>query len=310
MQEEIMRYFLTTITIFCSLISMALPASAARVLVASGNSEAPPIVWKKGEHLVGVAPEALHKILTRLGVPYELRPSGSWDEVQNQARAGKLDLIVSAYDNADRRQYMDFSLPYLKSPVVIVVNKGKKFPCPCRDGLIGKKGAANVGESFGQEFDTFIHQKLDVRYVPYQRAFEMMRLGTVEYLIMDLYPAIIYSQLLNVADKIDFLDTPATIQQFHFTIARKSPFVSLMPKINAEIKRMKAAGEFQKMAREQYRNWFKTFQERQRFFARAHARSKQDQAEWDAGARERGLDNMARFIERDIPYMTGSNTME
>jgi len=305
-----MRYFFTSITLFWTIFAIALPASAARTLLASGNSEAPPIVWKKGDHLVGVAPEALHRILTRIGVPYDLRPSGSWDEVQQQAKSGDVDLIVSAYDNADRRQYMDFSLPYLKSPVVIVVNKGKKFSCPCRDGLIGKKGAANVGESFGQEFDTFIHNKLDVRYVPYQRAFEMMRMGTVEYLIMDLYPAIIYSQLLNVADKIEFLDTPATIQEFHFTLSKKSPYLALMPKINAEIKKMKAAGTFKKLAREQYKSWFKTFQERQRFFARAHAKSKQDQVEWDAGARERGLDNMARFIEQDIPYMSGSNTME
>ena len=205
---------------------------------------------------------------------------------------------------------MDFSVPYLKSPVVIVVRKGECFACSAWNGLVGKKGAANIGESFGEEFDTYIHEKLDVTYVPYQRAFEMLNHGTVDYLIMDLYPAIIYSKLLNAEDKIEYLDTPATVQYFHMTISKKSPYRSLMPKINAEIKKMKEQGIFKKLAKEQYKSWNKTFKARQRFFARSQAKARQAQSNWDAGARDRGLDNMARFIERDIPYMSGSNTME
>jgi len=205
---------------------------------------------------------------------------------------------------------MDYSIPYLQSPVVIVVKKGRSFPFTAWKDLIGKKGVANTGESFGEEFDTFIKEKLDLTYTPYERAFNMMELDSADYLIVDLYPAIIYSKLLNAEEKIEFLDAPATTQYFHMTISKKSPHLGLLPKINAQIKEMKKNGEFKKLAKEQYKSWNKTFKERQRFFARSGTQAQQAQSDWDAGARDRGLDNMAGFIERDVPYMSGSNSMK
>ena len=305
-----MRRLFVLATLLLAVLLSYQPSSAARPLIASGNPEAPPIVWDKTGKLVGVGPAAARRILEKLQVPFIIQPGGTWQQVQEGSKNGSIDLIVSAYDNKERRQYMDFSVPYLKSPVVIVVRKGECFACSAWNGLVGKKGAANTGESFGQEFDTYIHEKLDVTYVPYQRAFEMLSDGTVDYLVMDLYPAIIYSKLLNAEDKIEYLDTPATVQYFHMTISKKSPYLSLMPKINNEIEKMKKEGLFKEMVKEQYKNWNKTFKQRQRFFARSRAKAQQAQSNWDSGARDRGLDEMARFIERDVPYMSGSNTME
>lgn len=284
-------------------------AMASQPLVVTGNPEAPPIVWEKRDKLVGVGPEIATRILGSLQVPFTIKPTGSWAQVQENAKNGTVDLVVSAYDNAERRQYMNYSLPYLESPVVIVVKRGKSFPFTAWKDLIGKKGVANTGESFGEEFDTFIKDKLDVTYVPYERAFQMMALDTADYLIVDLYPAIIYSKLLNAENKVEFLDAPATTQFFHMTISKKSPYTKLMPQINVQIKAMKKNGDFKKLAKEQYKSWYKTFKQRQQFFAKSGARAQQTQSNWDAGARDRGLDNMSRFIERDINYMDGSNFM-
>jgi len=305
-----MRQLFVLATLLLAILLGSQPAAAEKQLIVSGNPEAPPIVWEKAGMLVGVGPTAVSRILKNLQVPFILQPGGSWKQVQESAKNGSIDLIVSAYDNKERRTYMEYSAPYLKSPVVIVVRKGECFACSAWNGLVGKKGAANTGESFGEEFDTYIRKELDVTYVPYQRAFEMLNRGTVDYLVMDLYPAIIYSKLLNAEDKIEFLDTPATVQYFHVTISKKSPYLSLMPKINAEIEKMIKEGLFKKLAKEQYKSWNKTFKERQRFFDRSQTKAKQAQSNWDAGARDRGLDDMARFIERDVPYMSGSNTME
>ncbi len=306
-----MRQLFTLATLLLAVLLGSQPATAGKPLIVSGNPEAPPIAWEKtGGKLVGVGPTAVSRILEKLQVPFVIQPGGTWQQVQEGAKNGSIDMIVSAYDNKERRTYMDYSLPYLKSPVVIVVRKGECFACSAWNGLVGKKGAANTGESFGEEFDTYIRKELNVTYVPYQRAFEMLNHGTVDYLVMDLYPAIIYSKLLNAEDKIEYLDTPATVQYFHMTISKKSPYLSLMPKINAEIEKMKKEGIFKKMAKEQYKSWTKTFKERERFFARSQTKARQAQSNWDAGARDRGLDNMARFIERDVPYMSGSNTME
>lgn len=304
-----MRFFsflcpLLYITIAC------LQPAAAEPIIVSGNPEAPPIVWEKKGELVGVGPEIARQILTTISVPFILKPNGSWEQVQEKIKSGSIDIIVSAYDNRERRQYMDYSIPYLQSPVVIVVKKGETFPFTSWNDLIGKKGVANTGESFGEDLDAFIKEKLDIAYVPYQRAFEMMNLNTADYLIVDLYPAIIYSKLLNVENSVEFLDTPATVQNFHITLSKKSPYRHLLPQINAQIEQMKKTGFFKKLAREQYKQWNTTFQERQRFFSQSHAKAQQQQSTWNADARDQGLENLTRFIERDIPYMSGSNSIE
>ena len=292
------------------LLFAATSAQAEKPLLVTGNPQAPPIVWEKGGTLTGVGPQATATILKSINVAYALKNVGPWDQVQKLAREGKVDLIVSAYKNSDRQQYLDFTVPYLKSPVVIAVKKGHGFPFTSWNALIGKKGVANVGESFGEKFDAFIKDKLDVTYMPYEKAFEMMRLNLADYLIIDLYPAVIYAKLLNVENNVEFLDNPATIQHFHMAIAKSSPAVSLLPKINREIEKLKKQGFFKNQVKKQYSAWNTNFLRRKRFYARNRAREQQEQQEYNAGARDRGMENLARFIERDRYFMNGTNFME
>ncbi len=288
----------------------AVSSQAQQPILVTGNPDAPPIVWQKGGKLTGVGPEAVGRIFNKLHRAYTLKDVGPWDQVQKMAREGKLDLLVSAYKNRERQQYLDFTVPYLKSPVVIAVKKGHKFPFTSWEALIGKKGVANVGESFGEEFDSFIKNKLDVTYVPYEKAFEMMRLDLADYLIIDLYPAVIYAKLLNVENNVEFLDNPATVQYFHMAVAKSSPVVSLLPAINQEIEHLKKQGFFKEEVKKQYSAWNANFQRRKRFYARNKARQQQEQEAYNAGARDRGMENLARFIERDRYFMNGTNFME
>ena len=280
---------------------------AAGPMIVSGNPDGPPISWGKNGTLAGAAPELAAKILSELNIPFTIINAGSWQEVQDKAREGKVDMIVSAYTNDERRTYMKFSKPYLDSPVVIVVRKGNGFALTSWDVLIGKKGVAHTGESFGEKFDTFIKEKLDVDYLPYERAFQELANDTADYLIIDLYPAVIYSKLLEAEKKIDILDTPATVQQFHMALSKKSPYLNLLPEIDKKITELKKEGYMKKLAVQQYKKWHETFLERQRFFARQKARAGMEQNEYNAAARDRGLEALGRFVERNYPYMDGTD---
>ena len=290
-----------------AILLTAAQTRAADPMIISGNPDGPPISWDKKGKLMGVGPELATKILSELKVSFSITKEGSWQQVQDKAKAGTVDMIVAAYDNKERRSYMDYSIPYIDSPVIIVVKKGDQFPFSSWKSLVGKKGVAHTGESFGQKFDTFIKTDLDVSYLPYERAFQMLAEDTADYLIIDLYPAIIYSKLLQVEDKVEFLDTPITIQHFHMTISKKSPYVKLLPEINKKISQLQELKYIKKLTVEQYKLWNKTFQERQRFFAKQEARAAREQTAYNAGARDRGLESLGRFIERDIPYMEGNN---
>ncbi len=301
-----MRYPLQAVFLSALCLFFVSPLLAAP-LVVTGSPESPPICWEKHDILAGVGPALATKILTELNVEYTLSPRGTWQQVQDKAKAGTVDMLVSAYDNNERRAYMDYSVPYLKSPVVIVVKKGDKFTLSSWKSLVGKKGVANTGESFGEKLDEFIKSDLQVTYAPYERAFKMLAEDVADYMIIDLYPALVYSKLLQAEDKIEFLDKPVTVQYFHMTISKKSSYVKLMPEINKIINKLKEDKYIKRLAVEQYKSWNATFQERQRFYAKQNANAAKQQSSYNAGSRDRGLENLGRFIERDMPYMDGSN---
>ncbi len=302
-----MRYRSLLFVLLTTILLTAPRTWAADPMIVSGNPDSPPVSWDKNGKLMGVGPELATKILSELKVPFSINVEGSWQQVQDKTGDGSVDMIVAAYDNKMRRTYMDYSIPFMESPVVIVVKKGNKFPLSSWKPLIGKKGVAHSGESFGEKFDAFIKTDLDVSYLPYERAFQMLAEDTADYLIIDLYPAIIYSKLLRAEGKVEFIDTPVSIQHFHMTISKKSPYIKLLPEINKKIAQLNEQKYIKKLVIEQYKQWNKTFEERQRFYAKQNARATREQTEFNAGARDRGLENLGRFIERDMPYMDGSN---
>ena len=88
---------------------------------------------------------------------------GSWEDAQAAARDGKADMIFGIYYNDERATYLDYVQPaFMFDPVAVFVAKGKEFPFAGQDDLIGKRGVTNQGESYGNEFDTFMKDKLDV----------------------------------------------------------------------------------------------------------------------------------------------------
>lgn len=293
--------FLTSAFLMLLISTTALAAETP--LIASGNPNLPPISWERNDVLTGVGVQLAEDILTELGVAHTVKPMGNWQQVQEKAQKGTVDLIVSAYPNSERRQYLEYSVPYLKSPVIIVVKKGTTFPFTGWEDLIGKKGAANLGESFGEKFDGYIKENLRVTHITYEQAFEKLSLGDVDYLIIDLFPAIIYSKLLQAEDKVTFLEKPVTVQHFHMCFSKKSSYASLLPKVNTLLLDLQKQGAIKKMAINQYQAWHTGFQKRQRFFSQAQKQAEKAQASYDEHKKDMGLENLARFIEHDISYL-------
>jgi polar amino acid transport system substrate-binding protein len=251
------------------LISSCLSVSngfAAETFVVSGNPKAPPIVWEQYDKLTGVGPDLAKAILTELKLDYDLRVEGDWQQVQDKCKSGEIDMIVSAYKNDARAEYMEYSIPYLPQPTVIVVEKGKEFPFGRWESLIGKRGVSNIGESYGQKFDTFIKGKLNVQFIAFERAVELLNRGEADYLIVDLYTALIYSRLLRGEDSITILDPPVTTQAFHMTIAKDSPMVVQMPAINKKLYRLVKDGTVEKLFYKHFEDWKTLIAKRSRFF--------------------------------------------
>ena len=259
------RFLFITIILFPSLLFV--PALySSQSFVVSGNPNAPPVVWEQYQELVGLAPDLATSISAELNIPITLRRFGNWQNVQKKARAGEIDMIVSVYKNNEREEYLEFSDPYLSQPTVIVVEKGKEFNFSSWDALIGKKGVSNAGESYGQKFDEFAREKLDVSYHQFERALQILNLGEADYLIIDLYSALIYSRLLQGEDSVTILDPPVTVQSFHFGIRKDSELVKHLPEINKKIEEKLKNNEIADTLLAHFDKWQRLTNQRNKYF--------------------------------------------
>ncbi len=282
------RITLTLVFLTATLLGGAQLVSA-QSFIASGNPYAPPVVWEENKRLSGVAPDLVNEIFTELSLPYSVRVLSDWERVQEAARKGEIDLIVSAYRNDERSKYLNFSIPYLPEQTVIVVEKGKEFNFSSWDALKGKKGVSGIGESYGQRFDSYSAEHLDVSYYRLERAIEALNLGKADYLIIDLYTALIYARLLQGEDSITILDPPVTTENFHLAVTKDSPLNDHLEAINQKLDEKIAAGKINELVLAHFDRWQEKIATRSKYLGRMSQQRSASQQEY-----LRKQDEMAR----------------
>lgn len=233
----------------------------ANVIIVSGNPSYPPVSWKKDNTLIGVGPDVCKTIFKRLGEDCNVVYEGDWAQIQEATKKGEVDVIVAAYKNREREEYMDYSVPYISDPVVIFVKQGREFKFKSWKDLVGKKGVTGVGESYGQEMDEIIKTKLDVKRASMKECFNMLldEKDPVRYVIAGKFPGVLGAKYYNVFHRIKYLPTPFTVQNFYVTFSKKSKFKNLLPEFNEKLNDMKKSGEVQTLIQEDIAKWEEAF---------------------------------------------------
>ena len=75
----------------------------------------------------GIASDYLNAISNMLGITFLPEQALSWDQVLEAARNKTIDLLPAAASTPARREYMLFSSPYVRSPMVIVTRSDVDF---------------------------------------------------------------------------------------------------------------------------------------------------------------------------------------
>ncbi|NNF45878.1 MAG: transporter substrate-binding domain-containing protein, partial [Desulfofustis sp.] len=236
------------------------------------------------------------EIFTELSLPYSVRVLSDWERVQEAAKKGEIDLIVSAYRNDERNKYLNFSIPYLPEQTVIVVEKGREFKFSSWDALKGKRGVSGIGESYGQRFDSYRAENLDISYYRLERAIETLNLGKADYLIIDLYTALIYARLLHGEDSITILDPPVTTENFHLAVTKDSPLNDHLEAINEKLEEKIAGGKVNELVLAHFDRWQEKIAKRSEYLSRMSQQRTDSQKEYlieqDETARQRVLETM------------------
>ncbi len=228
-------------------------------LIATGHPEYPIIAFRDGDKIVGAAAALVETIAKKLNVPLESKYTGTWADAQAATRDGKADIIFGIYHNEKRAKYLDYVEPaFMFDDVAIFVAKGKEFPFTSKDDLIGKKGLTNEGESYGDAFDAFIKDKLNVtRTDGITTALKDLVDGKADYVIAAYHPGLVEAVKAGLEDKIEVLDQSLLTSEMFVAFSKKSSCLSLIEGFSNGITELTTDGSFETMEKEAQAAWDK-----------------------------------------------------
>jgi polar amino acid transport system substrate-binding protein len=196
-------------------------------LVATGNPEYPPYLWrdpKNPKQLVGANADLLERIGSELGLTIEVIYTGPWSRAQHEVRTGRVDLLAGAFLTMSRLDSMDYIHPAVyETSSVVWVRKGQAFAYGGWNDLRGRSGRTLVNNSFGQAFDTFAQENLQLEAVPsLNQAFRMLQLERSEYVVYEQYPGLALARRMNIADQLEVLSPPVSSEGLFLALSHDS----------------------------------------------------------------------------------------
>lgn len=187
-------------------------AQVCNTLVITGPPNAPPSSWTVDQQLVGASVDFVKQIALQSGVnKVETKVYDSWSQALNATQLGEVDLIFSAAVTTERKRFLDYVFPsYAGQNLYVIVRKGESFPLLKYQDLIGRSGAAGLGEAFGgdSKFGEFVAKNLTLtRTSSLTQSFEFLFERKVDYVLAYENSAESTIFINNLGGKIDIVST-------------------------------------------------------------------------------------------------------
>jgi polar amino acid transport system substrate-binding protein len=220
-------------------------AATCSSLILTGHPSYPPVSWASGGTLEGAGITIVSKLASDSGVPLQVLHAGSWDAAQQAVKTGKADAIVGLYRTPARLPSFTYLEPAIApDPSAVLVRIGETFVYKDWNSLIGKKGVANLGESFGHAFDTFAASKLAITTVHGNKAVYAALLNKqADYALVGYYAA--ESEMPK--DKIAFATQNFATEGLYIAFSKTTPCASLAPAFSKDLTAMIAGGTVKKL---------------------------------------------------------------
>lgn len=202
----------------------------------------PPYEFLRGQEIVGIDVEICRTVAEKLGKGFQCE-TVDFDSVIPAVISGKADLAAAGITvTEDRKKNVDFSIPYVKTGIVVISSKSNPFTDV--EQLKGKK----IGVQAGTTSENYVVN--DLKQEPERlrssaEAVAGLKAGRCDFVIADIDPA--KNCVKGEADLqlSDFI----TSEEYAIAIRKGRP--ELLAAINATIAELKANGKLAKWV-EQY----------------------------------------------------------
>ena len=205
---------------------IAQTAQTCQKLVATGNPEYSPYLWRDPEDdgkLIGANADLMQLLSKEIGIPIEVKYLGPWSRVQELARTGRVDLIAGAFFTTARLDYMDYFQPAFRGTRTVIWTHPKNtFKYNAWRDLIDRNGLTVVNNSFGEEFDAYAKKSLNIAKVAsLEQALQMLVLARADYVIYEEDPGLALAAKLNITQLKTAL-TAVSTESLFLTMAHQS----------------------------------------------------------------------------------------
>ncbi len=227
---------------------LAIIALAASVLCGCSNKDSntvkmiteatfPPYEFLRGKEIVGIDVEICRAVAQKLGKKFQAE-TVDFDSVIPAVISGKADLAAAGITiTEDRKKNVDFSIPYVKTGIVVISKKSNPFKSV--DALKGKR----IGVQGGTTSEAFVTDQLKQepeRSKSPAEAVAALKSGRVEFVISDIDPA------KNCVKGESELVLSDFITSEEYAIAIKKGQPELLKVVNETITEIKSDGRLAK----------------------------------------------------------------
>lgn len=198
-----------------------------------------PYEYMEGTEIVGIDMDIAKAIADSMGKKLEIM-NMDFDGALLAVQKGTIDFVAAGVSvDEGRAKVMDFSVDYVNSTEVVVVNKDNPAVASI-DDLKGKIIGVQQGNIADFHVEENIEYKDIKRYTKFVQAAEDLKNRRIDCIVMDLYPA---QELVAGNEELTILD--GTLFEDKYAIAVKKGNTELLDQINKVIEQLKADGKIE-----------------------------------------------------------------
>jgi polar amino acid transport system substrate-binding protein len=246
LEDEMKKRIIALVSVVTLLSALFLVGCGSKkdTIIVGTEAGFAPYEYMKGNEVVGIDMDIAKEIADYLGKELEIRNmefDGALLAVQN----GTIDFVAAGVSvDEERLEKMDFSIDYVNSTEVVVVNKENPTVASI-DDLDNKI----VGVQQGNIADFWVEENIQAkeirRYTKFAQAAEDLKNGKIDCIVMDQFPA---EDMVATNPELTILD--GVLFEDKYAIAVQKGNKELLDDINTVIEQLKKDGKIEQFTAE------------------------------------------------------------
>lgn len=223
--------YLKTFSVFLTAVFF-IPQLFAQVLTYSAPANAAPFSVHSEGQIHGLCQKLVERFSRYAGVNNEARTL-PWKRALAEAEAGRIDLLCGVYKTAKRQQFLIYDQPFAREYIGLFQSAHKPFLYENWMSLTSGSGASTIGDSWGNELDGFIQEKLQLTLLPeLKQALRMLAVNRVDYVIATLYQGMdMRNRMGEKAHHISVAQRELNSAELYLAFSKHSPLSALAPEL-------------------------------------------------------------------------------